>query len=73
MGMINKLAAPAYMFPAHRGSDSLDVAMKALYEIARFPNSVARIGMTGPEVASYVQVLARRAIAHIENTDKDAV
>lgn len=63
MGMIHqKLPAPT--------GDGLDVTMRALYDVARFSGSVARIGMTGPDVASHVAAIVRRAIAHVEAMEK---
>ena len=52
-------------------SGGLDVAMRALYELAQFSNSVSRIGMTGPDVASYVNIIAWRAISHVETAEKE--
>ena len=61
----------AHLFPPAASNDSLDVTMRALYEIARFPGSVARIGMTHDDIISYIEMVARRAISHVETMDKE--
>ena len=50
----------------------LDAAMRALYRIAHFCRSGARIGMTGPEVATYVEAVARCATSTVEASEAQA-
>lgn len=51
---------------------SLDIAMRALYDIARFCCSGARIGMAGPDVATHAEFMARRATSCVEALEMEA-
>lgn len=50
----------------------LDIAMRSLYDIARFCSSGARIGMTAPDVATHAGIMARRATASVESLELQA-